>query len=82
MGVRLYKLFKQLTGPSLRKFHYSLVFVAWLINDLFNLSVGKQLEIRHLASVFDTRHLVLGEGSLLPKIVGVICHGYGLFLFS
>lgn len=66
------------------------LFVDWLINGfmkeicefLFS-SVGKQLENWHLACVFDTCHLALDEGSLLPKIVGVTSHvyGFGVFFF-
>lgn len=60
------------------------LFVDWLINGfmkeicefLFS-SIGKQLENWHLACVFDTCHLALDEGSLLPKIVGVTSHVYG-----
>lgn len=60
------------------------LFVDWLINGfmkeicefLFS-SIGKQLENWHLACVFDTCHLALDEGSLLPKIVSVTSHVYG-----
>lgn len=45
-------------------------------------SVGKQLEMWHLARVYGGCHLALNEGSSLPKIVDDTCHGYGLFLFS
>lgn len=72
----------QLTGQSFKKFNYSPVYVPCFINDFFYPSVGKQLEMWHLARVYGGCHLALNEGSSLPKIVGATCHGYGLFLFS
>lgn len=55
--------------------------IGWLINDfmkgfpeVFPSSVGKQLEDWLLAHIFDTFHLALDEGSVLPEIVGVAYH--------
>lgn len=57
------------------------VLIGWLIIDfmkgfpeVFPSSVGKQLEDWLQAQTFDTCHLALDEGSVLPKIVGVVYH--------